>query len=142
MATDKREYKSDGTEKRKEALIAGQRSDGDFQYFLINDNGIIPVDTSDKQQIKDSTTSAGTWISLDLGDVKNGVDIAVDTSGAATLTIQVSTTGDFGGEQFEVRTIDYSSAVVNLEQFTFRHQYVRCKADANLNDLEMVARGD
>ena len=44
MATDKREYKSDGTEKRKEALIAGQRSDGDFQYFLINDNGVIPVD--------------------------------------------------------------------------------------------------
>lgn len=100
------------------------------------------LQTSDKQQITDSTTSTATWISLDLGDVRNGVDVAVDISGSATLTIQVSTTGDFAGEEFEVQTIDYSSAVVSLEQFEFRHQHVRCKVDANLNNLEMIARGD
>jgi len=106
------------------------------------ENDEVGIGSSNKQQITASTTLTSTWISLNLGDVRNGIDIAVDTSGAATLTIQVSTTGDFAGEEFQIRTIDYSSAVVELEQFEFRHQYVRCQVDSNLNDLEMVARGD
>ncbi len=111
--------------------------------LLTSDDQPLDVsDAEDKQQITASTTSTSTWISLNLEDVRNGVDIAIDTSGVATLTIQVSTTGDFEGEEFEVRTISYSEAVVNLEQFEFRHQYVRCQVDSNLNDLEMVARGD
>jgi len=60
MATDKRIYETDGTIKRKEVLIAGQRSDGDFQYFLIDDDGKMSIDaelTDESVQIEDSTGS-------------------------------------------------------------------------------------
>lgn len=92
------------------------------------------------EQRSDSVTTAGTWTSiLDLGDVGR-VDVAVDVSGAATLTAAFSSTGDFSGEAWEF-TVDYDSATESIEQFDPAHQYVRAKVDSNLTDLEIVQRG-
>jgi len=84
-------------------------------------------------------TSAGTFTDIvDLERAKHS-DIGVDVSGSATLTIQVSTTGDFSGEEFET-TVDYDSATENIEQFSFAHRFVRAKVDKNLNAVEIVGR--
>ncbi len=102
---------------------------------------VDPVDQSDASQIQDSTTTAGNNVSLDLGDLRESVDIVADVSGSATLTVSVSTTGNFTGEQHNVATIDYTSSGVNLEQFDFAHQHIRASVGSNLNELEIVSRG-
>jgi len=73
-------------------------------------------------------------------DVSGRCDVAVETTGAATLTVQFSASGDFGGEEFEI-TVDYSEASEVIEQFDPAHQFVRAKVDANLTTLEVVRRG-
>jgi hypothetical protein len=87
------------------------------------------------------TDSANDWISLDLGPDRDGVDVIADVSGSATLTVEVSTTGQFNGEEHTPYSIPYSSSGVYLEGFDFRHRYVRVKLDSNVNELEMVSRG-
>jgi hypothetical protein len=102
---------------------------------------VDPVNQSDAGQVQDSTTTAGNNVSLDLGDLRESVDIVADVSGAATLTVSVSTTGNFSGEQHDVATIDYTSSGVNLEQFDFAHQHIQASVNSNLNELEIVSRG-
>lgn len=92
------------------------------------------------QQNSVRTETAGEWTNtLDL-EVVSGCDVAVDVSGAATLTVEVSATSEFSGEQFDV-TVNYSGADEVIEQFGFAHRYVRAKVDANLTALEIVGRG-
>ena len=90
-----------------------------------------------------ATTTAGDPVDIVLGDdaVRQRVDVAVDTSGAATLTVSVSDTGDYEGEEFDVQTIDYTEAITQLEQFDFAYSHVRVSVDSNLNNLEATARG-
>lgn len=102
---------------------------------------VDPINQSDTGQVQDSTTTAGNNVSLDLGDLRDSVDVIADVSGSATLTISVSTTGDFSGEQHDVLTIDYTSSGVNLEQFDFAYQHIQASVDSNLNELEIVSRG-
>lgn len=102
---------------------------------------MVQTRISDTEQVADSTATAGNWVTLDLGDHRTGVDIAVDTSGAATLTVEVSTTGEFAGEEIQADTVDYSSAATSLEQFQYRHRYVRAQVGSSLNSLEIVSRG-
>lgn len=98
------------------------------------------VSIADIGQRRVGETAAGTPTdALDLED-SGRVDVAVDTSGAATLTVEFSATGAFGGEEWSV-TADYDSATEIIEQFDPAHQYVRASVDSNLNDLEVVKRG-
>jgi len=87
-----------------------------------------------------SETAAGTYTdALDMGDSGNA-DVVVETSGAATLTVEFSTTGDFAGEEFAFTT-DYDAATEITEQFSPAHQFVRAKVDANLTSLDVIRRG-
>lgn len=99
--------------------------------------------TTAAEQDTDSTTTAGAAnaAQIDLGDVSTKVDVFVDVSGAATLTVEVSPTGAFGGEEKQASTTDYGSASTDFQQFDFAYEYVRAYVDANLNDLEVVGRG-
>jgi len=96
--------------------------------------------TASPQQ--ETTTSATTLVSVPLGSYLQRVDVLVDTSGSADLDIKVSDTGDFSGEETTVQTISYSSAVEQLEQFDFTYPYVGVELSANVNKLEIIARGD
>jgi len=91
---------------------------------------------------KDTTTSATTLVSIPLGSYLQRVDVLADTSGAADLDVKVSDTGDFSGEEVTVQTISYGSAVEQLEQFDFAYPYVGVELSANVNELEIIARGD
>jgi hypothetical protein len=102
---------------------------------------VDPINQSDTSQISDSTTTAGNNVSLNLGDLRESVDVIADVSGSATLTITASTTGNFSGEQHDVLSIDYTSSGVNLEQIDFAYQHIRASVDSNLNELEIVSRG-
>jgi len=93
-------------------------------------------------QVTATTSTNGEDISVDLGTGRQLVDIVVDTSGSASLSIDVSTTGDFTGEETNVQTISYDSAVTNLEQFDFAVQYIQASVDSNLNELTLISRGD
>jgi hypothetical protein len=87
-----------------------------------------------------ATQTAGEYTgAVDLDD-SGRVDVAVDVSGAATLTVEFSATGDFTGEEFTV-TVDYDAATEIIEQFDPAHKYVRAQVDANLTNLEVVSRG-
>jgi hypothetical protein len=98
------------------------------------------VTVADTNQIADRVTSAATYTeSIDLGNSPR-VDVAVDVSGSATLTVEFSTTGEFSGEEFSV-TVDYDSADEVIEQFDVAHQFVRAKVDSNLTALELIKRG-
>ena len=91
------------------------------------------------QQTTVETTTDDTFTDeLNLGDVRQLVDIKVNTAGAANLTIEVSTDGS---DWDEVRTIEYGEAVTNLEQFSFAVQFVRAKVDQNLTELTLTSRG-
>lgn len=91
------------------------------------------------EDISARTETAGEWTTVvDLERTKK-CDVAVDVSGAATLTVEVSATGDFAGEQFDV-TVDYSGADEVIEQFGFAHRYIRAQVDANLTALEVIGR--
>jgi len=95
---------------------------------------------ADTNQVVMSTDSDGTYTdALDLEELRR-CDVAVKTSGAATLTVQFSATGEFSGEEFTV-TADYDAATESIEQFDPTHQYVRAKIDQNLTQLEVVGRG-
>ena len=88
------------------------------------------------------TTTAGEDISIPLGSYLTLVDVLVDTSGGATLSIEVSNTGAFDGEETTVQTVAYDAGVTNLEQFEFAYPYVQVRVDSNLNELEIVSRGE
>ena len=97
---------------------------------------------SNINQITATTSTNGENISVDLGTGRQLVDLVVDTAGSAALSIDVSTTGDFTGEESNVQTIGYDSAVTNLEQFDFAVQYIQASVDSNLNELTLISRGD
>ena len=88
------------------------------------------------------TTTAGEDISIPLGSYLTLVDVLVDTSGGATLSIEVSNTGAFDGEETTVQTEAYDAGVTNHEQFEFAYPYVQVSVDSNLNELEIVSRGE
>lgn len=86
-------------------------------------------------------TAAGTFTdALDCDDSRN-VAVGVTTTGAATLTVEFSTTGEFGGEE-RAFTVSYDTAQTDqFEQFSLPHRYVRAAVDANLTDVSVVKGG-
>ena len=89
------------------------------------------------------TDTAGETVALELGeeDARRRVDILVETSGPATLSISVSRTGEFTGEEATVQTVDYDGAVTQLEQFDFAYPFVAVEVNQNLTRLAPVSRG-
>lgn len=88
-------------------------------------------------QIEDSTSSAGTNVKVNLGDLRQKVDIYWDGSGSSTLTVEVSD-DDSTWRQLDTVSTDSTQ---NIEQFDVAYQYVRASVAANLNTLEIVSRG-
>jgi len=97
---------------------------------------------AESNTVSDSSTTTGTVgaVSLETGKLRSDVDLWIDVSGSATLTVEVSTTGDFDGEEHEVLTEGFDTET-DLRQFDFAYPYVRAYVDANLNELEIVASG-
>ena len=86
------------------------------------------------------TTTAGEWTDVVDLEYSGRVDVAVDTTGTATLTVEFSRSGEFAGEEWTV-DVAYDDAEEIIEQFDPAHQYARAQVDANLNRLEVVSRG-
>lgn len=96
--------------------------------------------SQDTRKRRASTTTDGDAISLRLGEIEN-VDIGVDVSNDATLTVNVSSTGDFSGEEIEAETVDLTGDTESVEQFNFSYPYVEASVDQNLETLELIGRG-
>jgi len=100
--------------------------------------GSVTIDGTEQQSQRETT--AGTFTAPLDCKVSLGVDVAVEVTGAATLTMQLSTTGDFSGEEIEL-TADYDSAGEYIEQVGNAHRFIRAKVNQNLADVECIRRG-
>lgn len=102
--------------------------------------GHISIADTDKHSV-DETADDTFTDALDIGASGNAL-VAVTTSGAATLTVEFSLSGEFSGEQHAV-TVDYASGQSDqLEQFAdLPFRYVRAKVDTNLTDVSVYGGG-
>lgn len=101
------------------------------------------VTLADVGQVSAETTAAtaASAAVLDLGNVRTSVDVGVDVSGAADVTVEVSTTGAFAGEERQLDSQSYGAASTALLQYDTAHRYIRVYGSANVNSLEIVGRG-
>lgn len=101
----------------------------------------LPVDpeATDPVTDSDSGTGAANAARVTLGSLRRRADIHVDTSGAATLTVEVSV-DDQNWLKYE--TVSYSSATVEVEAFDVAFEYVRAYLDQNRNGITMSAKGE
>jgi len=97
---------------------------------------------NDVRQKHEETDTAGEWVMLALGRWRQLVDVAVDTSGAATLTVEFSHEETFTGEEISPVSVDYDAATEQIEQFPTGYAYVRAKVDQNLNTLGLTSKGE
>jgi hypothetical protein len=100
----------------------------------------IPVDpqATDPVTDTDSGTGSANAARVTLGSLRRRVDIHADTSGAATLTVEVSVDDQ---AWLEYETVEYSSATVEVEAFDVAFEYVRAYLDQNRNGITMSAKG-
>lgn len=91
-------------------------------------------------QTSDTTSSAGASnaATINLGDAKTNVDVFVDVSGAADLTVEVSTDGSTWRQ---ADTVSYGSASTDFQQYHLAYQHVRAYVSANATTVEVVGRG-
>jgi len=105
----------------------------------IEDSGgsqVDPVDAGQFGPFHDRVTSAATNATINPGRYGNGATIVADTSGAATLTVEVSNDGaswsaytvSIGGSEGVKETVDGFANV-------------RAQVDQNLNSLEISSKG-
>lgn len=96
--------------------------------------------TNESAQVSASTSSAGSSnaAQIDLGSVSTEVDVFVDTSGAADLTVEVSTDGSTWRE---ADTNSYGSDTTDFRQYDIAYQHVRAYLSANTTTVEVVGRG-
>jgi hypothetical protein len=108
---------------------------------VMDSSGVLvdPVDTADLSPLSDTTQSAGTDVTLTIGDLRSNVSVAVDTSGGATLTVEVSPDG--GTTWYPYDTVAYSSAVTTAEEYTVPYADVRASVGSSLNRLSVAAGG-
>lgn len=102
---------------------------------------VHPITTAaDARAASDSGAGSSNAAGLGLGALRRTINVHVDTSGAATLTIEVY---DPDGEQWlEFDTIDYSSATVQTEIYSHvAWPRVRAYLDANRNAVTLGAKG-
>lgn len=96
--------------------------------------------TNQCEQKSATTTGAGSAnaAEIDLGRVSTKVDVFVDTSGAADLTVEVSTDGSTWRE---ADTNSYGSASTDFRQYDIAYEHVRAYLSANVTALEIAGRG-
>lgn len=121
---------------------------GDGLYFYALDEDAIIyyqeidwVSSKEESQpnIQDGSTSTATNnVSLSLGPSIKDVDIFVDTSGSATLTVEVRRPG---GAWREYDTVSYGSSATQVEQYSTAFSELRARVDSSLNTLELSAKG-
>lgn len=87
----------------------------------------------------DRATGAPNAAQLDLGRSRRRTDIHVDTSGPATLAVEVNVGG---GDWLEYDTVSYSSATTEVEAFDIAFKLVRAYLDQNRNGITMSAKGE
>lgn len=98
----------------------------------------VPTDLQYIDPITGSTTTAGTNVTLLLGDYRKTVNFWVDTSGSATFTVEVRIAN---GTWFQLDQINYSSAVSQVESYTTAFEEVRARVDSSLNNLVGISKG-
>lgn len=96
--------------------------------------------TNQCEQKSESTDSAGSGnaAEIDLGRVSTKVDVFVDTSGDADLTVEVSTDGSTWRS---ADTNSYTGSSSDFRQYDFAYQHVRAHLNQNINTVEVVGRG-
>ena len=108
-----------------------------------NKNGvqIDPLTRGDHWPIDDQTTSVGASnaAQLALGPHRKAVDVFYDVSGAATVSLEVSTDGATW-RQLHAEALDAAGS--DILQFETAYQYIRAYADQNLNTLEIASKGN
>jgi hypothetical protein len=102
---------------------------------------VDPFDQSDVGQIDASDSGAGSSnaATLDLGDFRKDFDVFVDTTGDATLTVEVSEDGGTTWRQYD--SISYNGSSEEVEQFDTAFQHVRAYLNQNRNEVVVVSRG-
>jgi len=105
------------------------------------DTTIDPFDQADTEQINgsDSGTGSANAAQLSLGDFRKDVDVFVDTSGDATLTVEVSEDG--GTTWRELDTVSYTGASTEVEQYSTVFGDIRAYLNQNRNEVVAVSRG-
>lgn len=73
---------------------------------------------------------------LDMGALRSIFDVFVDTSGEATLTVEVSSDGETWRPH---DSIDYAGDTDEMEQFDTAFQHVRAYLDQNHTTVEISA---
>lgn len=98
-----------------------------------------PLTTAAEQRAATTTgNGAANAAAIEQGRVSTHVDVFVDSSGAATLTVEVSTDGSTWRQ---ADTVDYGSASVDFQQYEFAYEHVRAYLDTATNAVEVVGRG-
>jgi hypothetical protein len=103
--------------------------------------GDVDVTSLDEAAPKTDTASGTTESNaavVDLGSTTKDFDVFYDTSGAATITIEVSKDN---ATWRPLQQIQPSSADSDIAQFDTSYRYVRAYIDQNRNALEISAKG-
>lgn len=87
---------------------------------------------------QDSGTGSGNAAQLDLGEPRQQVEIHVDTSGAANLTVEVSADGSNWRTYDEV---SYADANQEVRDYNTSFQHIRAYLDSSRNLIEMSSKG-
>jgi len=109
--------------------VAIENSDG---------TNIDPLAAQNVSVLEDSTATAGNNVTFQLGGLRKDVDLFVDVSGPAMLTVEVRQSG---GSWRQFDAISYSSATTEVEQYSTAFAELRARVDQNLNALEGSAKG-
>lgn len=96
------------------------------------------VRVEDTGAVSGSTGTATDNVALTMGRNRKAIDVFVDTSGAATLTVETRLSG---GTWRAFDTVDYASATTEVEQYETAYPEIRARVDSNLNTLEAVGKG-
>lgn len=96
--------------------------------------------TTEAEQTSATTTGNGAAnaAAVDLGRTSTKVDVFVDASGAADLTVEVSTDGETWRE---ADTNSYGAAATDFRQYDLAYQHVRAYLSTATNTVEVVGRG-
>ena len=109
----------------------------------IQDSGqsvIDPLNQSDAAPRTDTDSAAGSGnaAEVDLGDLRGEASIHYDTSGSATLTVEVSTDGT-NWRELDTHTV--GSADNGIRHYKTAYQHIRAYLNQNRNLVEISARG-
>jgi hypothetical protein len=111
---------------------------------IMDSGGVLvdPFDQSDASAITadDSGTGAANAAQATLGPLRSAVNVHIDTSGAATLTVEVSPDGGTSWLQFD--TVQYSAATTQVEAYAdVAFADVRAYLDTNRNGVTLASKG-